>query len=121
LRDLAHVQTVKRHPGSSVGLAKSTSSWQRFRTIEGADIVQAQETSFENTIAALVFTIHPPKPINRERTTNRVGKTSPGEIQEQFLENALKEPEILLAMKFPFNLENSKRCPGRLCTLLFRP
>jgi hypothetical protein len=57
----SHVQAVKGHPGSAIGLAKVPSSRQWFGTVEGANVVQAEKTSFEDTVAALVLTVYPPE------------------------------------------------------------
>lgn len=39
--DRQHRRTIKRHPGRTVRLMKSMPLWQRLRTIEETDIVQA--------------------------------------------------------------------------------
>jgi hypothetical protein len=56
----SHVQAEEGHPSGSIGLAKDTTSRQRFRAIESTDVVQAKEAALEDIVAALVLTVDPP-------------------------------------------------------------
>src|SRR6185369_14733421 len=58
-----HPQQVERehgHPTGAVGLAKESSSGQRFAAIEHADVVESEEAALEQISAVGVFPVHPP-------------------------------------------------------------
>jgi hypothetical protein len=56
----SHVETEECHPSGSVGLSERTTSGQRLRSVEGTDIVQAQESSFKHVVAVGILSVDPP-------------------------------------------------------------
>ena len=79
-RDDQHSQGVERHPGSAVRLLQRYTLGQ-VRTVDRADIVQAQEASAEQVVAVGVLPVQPPR-----------------EVHDQFLEHPLQELAVLAAV-----------------------
>src|SRR6188472_3159575 len=75
-----HVQRVHRHPAGAVGLLEMATCRQRRTTVEYSDVVESQESALEHVHPLGVLAIHPP-----------------GEIQQQFVEDALEEDEVTCA------------------------
>src|ERR1700738_3847804 len=76
-RNSQHGETIHAHPGGAIRLLEKSSGGKRLAAIEHSDIVQAQESAFEDVIAPGVLAIHPP-----------------GKIHEQLVEDCLQEPVI---------------------------
>jgi len=111
-----HIQAEEGHPSGSIGLAKDTTSRQRLRAIESANVVQAKEAPLEDIVSALVLTIDPPS--MREFLVSTGVQLSQGpnsscvrEVQKQFLENTLQELQVLLSEKLPLEFENPEGGP----------
>src|SRR5215471_13434435 len=79
-RHRKHRQAIESHPGCAVGLLQESASWQRFRTIEHANVVESQETTREKIIAFCVLAIDPPS-----------------EVEQQLLEYAFEKRGVSLA------------------------
>jgi hypothetical protein len=94
-RHRQHVQAIHGHPARPVGLFDEISRAQRPRTIEYADIVEAEEPTLENIFSLGVLAIHPP-----------------GEIEQQFVKHALQEITIGFSVNAPFDLVDAPGCPG---------
>src|SRR6476646_5227396 len=78
-RHLQYVEAELRHPGGTVGLLEQLSAW-KYRTVEGTDVVQAEKSAFEDIVAERVLAVDPPS-----------------EVDQQLVEGARKEVEILAA------------------------
>jgi hypothetical protein len=108
----SHIETVKRHPGSAIGLAKIASSRQRLRAVEGANIIQPKEATFKHSVTAFVFPVNPPGQGTIQQCIYWVAKHLPSEIEQQFLENTFEESKVFFSCQLPLNLENSERRPS---------
>ena len=75
--DGEHVEAEGGHPGGAVGLIEMGAAGKRCAAVEEADVVQAQEAALEDVAAFGVLAIDPP-----------------GEVDEQFLEDALEEEAV---------------------------
>ncbi|MCX5737397.1 MAG: hypothetical protein NTZ61_02680 [Proteobacteria bacterium] len=64
-RHLEHVQAELRHPRGAVGLLEDLATGQHRRTIEGADVVEAEKAAFEDVVAEVVLAIHPPGEVDQ--------------------------------------------------------
>ena len=93
--DAQHVQAVHRHPGRSVGLHQHAIDGQRSGPVEDADIVHAEEATFEDVQAARVLAVHPP-----------------GEIEQQLGENPLEKPAVAFAVALPLRIVEAQSRPG---------
>src|ERR1043166_6948057 len=94
--DAHQVEAVHRHPTGAVGLVDKSTGGQGRAAVENADIVQTQKAALENISALGVLAIHPP-----------------GEIEHQFVEDALEESEVsCVAALLAVHLEYAPGCPG---------
>lgn len=82
-RHLQHVLAVHRHPGGAVGLLQMSAGGEGRAPVEDADVVEAEETSFEEIPSLSVFPVHPP-----------------GEVGDQLVEGPFQKGDI----PFPRNL-----------------
>src|SRR5208282_6773341 len=74
---LRHVLAEQCHPCRTVRLLQGASGGQRCAPIENPDVVEAEETTFENILPKPVLAIHPP-----------------GEVQQKLFESPLEESGI---------------------------
>ncbi len=65
------------HPGRAIGLLEHHAIGQGRVAVEDTDVVQSQEAAFKDVIPLGVFAVDPP-----------------GEVEHQFLEDALQEDGI---------------------------
>ena len=98
-RDLKHGHAVEGHPGGAVGLLELPTRGEWFRTVEDRDVVEAQESSLEETVPVAVLAIHPP-----------------GEINQQLLEDTLQKRIVLTtgASLLAVESESGPRVHGRI-------
>jgi hypothetical protein len=94
-RDGQHGRAAKGHPGSGIRLLQLPSARQRPRSVEEADVVEAEETAGEQVVPLDVLVVHPP-----------------GEVHHALLENALQEEPILPEAPLRRELVYAPRCPG---------
>ncbi len=78
--EFQHVLAEQRHPGRAVRLLQVAAGGQRGAAVEDADVVETEESAFEDVLAEAVLAVHPP-----------------GEVQEQFVERRPEELEVRLA------------------------
>ena len=90
-----HVQAVHGHPTGAVGLFDDAAGGQRGGAIEDADVVEAEEASFEDVIAGGVFAIDPP-----------------GEVHQQLVKAAFEEGEVGFAVQAAVDLKDAMDGPG---------
>jgi len=89
-------------------------------SVERTDVVETEETSFENVESVLVLSVDPPRGRERsEKVSLLRGETEetrarfvPSEVEEEFLEYSLEELEILSSVHLSLNLEDSEGSPG---------
>src|SRR5262249_44372060 len=94
--DAHEVQAVHCHPACSVGLVDETTRGQWSAAIKNTDVIKAEEAALEDVAALRILAIHPP-----------------GEVEHQFVEDALQEGEIAaVAALFAVDLENAPGRPG---------
>ena len=93
--DLHHVLTEHAHPGSAVRLLQISPRRQWSRAVEHTDVVEAEEAPLENVFAFDVLAVDPP-----------------GEVEEELLEDALQEVEVLPAVELALDLEDAEGRPG---------
>ena len=94
-RDCQQIQRVHCHPTGAVGLLDVSAGRKRSAAVEHSDIVQSEKAALEDVHAFGVFAVHPP-----------------GEVQQQFVEDAFQELAIPLAVPFFVNLVNAPCGPG---------
>ena len=94
-RDVEHAETVERHPAGAIGLLEGATCGQGLRAVEEADVVEAEEAPLENVFAFDVLAVDPP-----------------GEVEEELLEDALQEVEVLPAVELALDLEDAEGRPG---------
>src|SRR5438552_16463838 len=94
-RNLHHALTVKSHPRRTVSLFQMAAGRQRCAPVEHSYVVQTEEASTKNVVAARVFLIDPP-----------------GEIQGQLLKHFLKMLEVAGAAELLFGLVDIARSPS---------
>jgi len=94
--DVEHRETEESHPSSSIGLTHRSSSRETLGPVERTDVVETEETSFENVESVLILAVDPPS-----------------EVEEKLLEYSLEELEIFASVHFSFNLENSESSPAK--------
>ena len=58
--NLEHVLTEEGHPRGAIGLFEMAASWQRRRTVENPDVIQAKKPTFEGIVSGTIFPVHPP-------------------------------------------------------------
>ena len=68
---------------------------QRRAAIEDADVIEAEKAALEHVYAFGVFSVYPP-----------------GEIEQEFLENALEKSTVAFAASLLFNFVDAPRSPG---------
>ena len=98
--DRQHVQAIHAHPGGAVGLVEMAAGGQGRAAVEDADVVQAQEAALEDVAALGVFAVHPP-----------------GEVEQQFVEDAFQEAAVGDAGDLAVDLEHppgAQACTGGL-------
>src|SRR6266581_4288284 len=86
-RDTQQIQTVHGHPAGAVGLFELPAAGQSGGAVEGADVVEPQESTLEDVVALGVLAIDPP-----------------GEIDQQLLEYPLQEGSIGTAIHLLLDL-----------------
>ena len=74
--DAHEIQAIHGHPTGAVRLIDKSAGRQGSAAVKYADIIQAKKSSLEDVAALRVLAIHPP-----------------GEVQHQFVEDALEEIE----------------------------
>src|SRR5438876_8306391 len=77
-----HREAIESHPGGSVRLLEESASWQRLRTIEYPDVIEAEEAAGEKIVAFGVLAVHPP-----------------GKVEQQLLEYAFEKCRVSLAAR----------------------
>src|ERR1700733_5409863 len=93
--DLEHIQGEKRHPRGAIRLLQITPLWERRTAIKDTDVVEPEEAAFENVLAVPVLAIDPP-----------------GEVQSEFVEDALEEADVALAARSPLERIRVECRPG---------
>ena len=93
-RDREHRAAVESHPRGAVRLLEDGAAGKRFRAVEEADIVEAEEAAGEEMFAGEILAVHPP-----------------GEVEQQLLKSALQEEQITLSIAPP-DLVNAPAGPG---------
>ena len=94
-RDGQHVQAIHPHPAGAVGLLEVPARGQRLRAVKHADVVEAQESALKYVHAVGILAIHPP-----------------GEIQQQFVEDALEKAAVGAPADALLDLVHAPRRPG---------
>jgi hypothetical protein len=59
-RNVEHRKGVEPHPPRPVRLTHRSARRETLGTIEGRDVVETEETTFEDVLAVLVFAVNPP-------------------------------------------------------------
>src|SRR6478752_3771734 len=93
--DSQKVQGVHRHPAGAIRLFNVAASRQRSATIEHANVVESEKASLEDVHATSVFSVHPP-----------------GEVEHEFVEDALQECSVTLPLTLFVDLINAPGGPG---------
>ena len=93
--DAEHRLGVERHPRSAVRLLEAATGRQRGAAVEHADVVEAQEATFEDIAAGRVLAVDPPR-----------------EVDEQLLERALQPGDVTRAPLLQLGLVHQQRRPG---------
>src|SRR6202162_2909296 len=75
-----HYATIKRHPCRSIRLFKFSAIRSRSRTVEHADVIQAEKTASEKVFPVGILAVHPPR-----------------EIQKQLLKSTFEKIQVTLA------------------------
>ena len=75
-----HRQAKHSHPTRAVALLEAGAVGKRRAPVKDADVIEPEETAFENIAAAGVFPIHPP-----------------GEIYQQLVEDRFKKGAVAFA------------------------
>jgi len=65
-RDPHHVQAEEAHPSGAVGLFENRAAGQPLAAIDHGDVVQAEESAFENIVALAINLVHPPCEIDQQ-------------------------------------------------------
>ena len=94
-RNVEHAETIEGHPAGAIGLLEGAAGGQGLGAVEEADVVEAKEASLKNVFAFDVLAVDPP-----------------GEVEEELLEDALQEVEILSAVELALDLEDAKGRPS---------
>lgn len=55
-----HIKAVKCHPSRPIRLTQIPSRGQRFRPVESANVIQAEEPAFEYIVTSLILAVYPP-------------------------------------------------------------
>ena len=90
----SHLEAVERHPRRTIRLTQASARRERLRTIEDTNIIKPEEPALKDIVPSLVLAIDPPR-----------------EVQQQLLEDALQERQILYAVHFAFDLEDAEGRP----------
>jgi hypothetical protein len=88
--DGGHGNRVEGHPAGGIGLLKDSADRQ-VRTVDGADVVQAEEAALEHIVAARVLQVDPPV-----------------EVEQELIEDPAQEVEVAAAV----DGEHLERGPG---------
>ena len=91
-----HVLAEERHPGGAVGLLEVAAGGERGAAVEDADVVEAEEASFEDVLAEAVLAVHPP-----------------GEVQQELVERPLEEVQVRFAAQGLFGAMRETGSPRR--------
>src|SRR5207302_7753002 len=90
-----------RHPTGAIRLVNVAACRKRSAPVEYSDIVKTEETALKDISSVGIFPVHPP-----------------GEVQQQFMENAPQKNEVAWIVRVPFapafaiDLEDAPGCPG---------
>lgn len=90
-----HVETEESHPSSSISLLQRSTSGERLGSVEETNVIQTKEASLEDVLTVEILSVDPPS-----------------EVEQQLLEDTLKEVNILSAIQLSLNLESSKSRPS---------
>ena len=76
-------------------MLQDAASRQGLRSVEKTDVIETEEAALEHILALSILAVYPP-----------------GEVQEQLLEDSLKEVKVLTAVQFTLDFESSEGCPS---------
>jgi len=62
-------------------LTQSAASWQGFRAIEGANIVQTEESTLEHIVTSLILSVNPPEEKKSNLVKLKREQDKPGKIE----------------------------------------
>ncbi len=82
-RDRQHVERIHGHPTGGVGLLDLAAGGKRVASVKYSDVVQAEKSTLEDVHTVGVFAIHPP-----------------GEIQQEFVKDALQKSPVAVSASF---------------------
>ncbi len=94
-RNRQHVQAIHPHPAGAVRLLEVASGRQRLRTVEHANVVEAQEAALKHIHPIRILAVHPP-----------------GKIQQEFVEHAFEEAAVGAPVDALFDLIHAPSRPG---------
>src|ERR1700687_5715743 len=75
--DLHQVETEEAHPSRGIGLFKNGAAWKLLAAIDDGDVIEPEESAFEDVVALAVHPVHPP-----------------GEVHEQLVKTLFQEGGI---------------------------
>src|SRR5437588_1821686 len=89
------VETKETHPARAIGLFKHSAAGQLLSAINHSDVVETEESAFENVVALAIYAVHPP-----------------GNAHEQFVQTLFEEASIGFPQVPFFNLVNLPASPS---------
>src|SRR6185503_3777892 len=65
-RDSHQVQTEHPHPASRVALFENDSRGMLLAAIDNRDVIESEESAFEQIVAFAVYLVHPPREVDHQ-------------------------------------------------------